>query len=137
MNVIFSLGFWTAIILLIRASQRIQIYQLKAYINIVIVGYLLVVLSTYPYKLNVVFENIHITIGFVVAISQLFIGWKLLHFNPVDKLSKVAFGIQIFGFCLGILTIFEIAKVLFAAQIVSGLGFGVLFAHTIHKSQRK
>jgi len=94
-------------------------------------GLLLVVLATtYPYKLNAVFTDLHdlaaiLSFWFEVAVS----GWLFL----VGRRGLIAAGLlaaQATGFCLGSMTFIGTIHLLFIAQMVSGLAFGLLLIRT-------
>lgn len=127
---VFSLGFGTCIALLVKASWLIGAGSYKNLLVILAGGFGLVTLSTYAYKLNPLLENIHITIAFGFVIFQAGLGWYLAKINGFDRLSRIFLAVQMSSFGFGLLTVFEVAQILFTAQLVGAIGFGSLLVHT-------
>ncbi|MBA3758030.1 hypothetical protein H0X10_00130 [Candidatus Saccharibacteria bacterium] len=134
--VVFSIGFWICAILLTRAATAITLAKLKRVLVMLGIGYGLLVLSTYPYKLNVLFENIHIVIAFGLLFFQLGLGFWLAKLNDLDRFSKICLAVQLVSLGLGVLTALEVARVLFSAQAIGAIGFGSLLAHSVRIHER-
>jgi hypothetical protein len=129
---VFSVGFWAAIILLAIAGSHTKDKLVKS----VLVGNALLlavlVLSTYPYKINEFYENLHIVVGFTVAIYQLVTSFMLLyHFglNFFNKLALFLIGLSVLA---GLSTIFWVG-LLFTAQLLGGVSYAILLINNCSK----
>ncbi len=131
---IFSIGVWMCAFLVLRASNYQQQRQLRFIFQSLAVGYMLLVLSTYPYKINNTFESIHLFIAFGFAIFQQFLAVWLAKLNSFDHVSMACLGWQLVSFAIGLLTVLEVANLLFTAQLLGGLSFGSLLVHTTRKA---
>lgn len=91
---------------------------------------LFVLESTYLYQVNGVLDDIHIVAGIVLFVFEtaaaLWLGWVY----PRDWLQDFWLVVQLFGFILSVLTFAGHLHILFIAEIMTGLGFGVLLAQT-------
>jgi len=123
--------------LLTLVSARFLPKELPAYAAVkralISLGFLLiaVLLSTYPYKVNNTFNEIHIYAGSALAFLEMGLGlWfaAVLVRNIKNILLLV---IQLTGFGLGILTHFGLIHILFVSELVTSLAFGALLIRTI------
>jgi hypothetical protein len=91
----------------------------------------LALVSTYPYKLNHVLDNVHIAAAIALVMAEVIVGgWFVLRLAR-DRLNLVFYGVQLIGFGLSFLTFIGSLHVLFASQLVMSLGFGVVLVRTI------
>lgn len=128
---VFSAGVWVCAVLLLIAAARIKSRSLRRLLKILATWYILLAVSTYPYKLNQVFENIHIAVAFGLAFYQLGLIVWLAGLNKFDRFSRLCLGVTVISLFIGVLTIFQIVDQLFTSQIVSAIGFGALLVHSV------
>jgi hypothetical protein len=92
--------------------------------------FFLVLLTTYGYKTNTFFQDLHIavTIGifWFQTLLALWMAWGVLK----DARSLTIFAIEFIGFVLAFLTFINVLHVLFVAQIITGAAFGTLLVRT-------
>ncbi len=129
--VIFSLGFWACSLLLLRAAAKVKSARFKKALIILASSTIVLVLSTYPYKINTFFENLHIAIAFGLILFQQAIALYLAKWNRYDRVSSVFLSIQFVSIIFGLLTFFDVKNILFTAQVVGGIGFGGLLIHSV------
>lgn len=132
---IFSMAFALSSGLLVLARKRIRQTGLKRGIFWLIVGYVILVISTYPYKLSVFFENAHIVIGFLLAIYQQVFALWLAKFKSFDNISKIALAVSVAGIFVGLLTALQVLQMLFTAQLIGGIGFSIMLVHAMRAQQ--
>jgi hypothetical protein len=108
-----------------RMTRRLSVF-LRLYSAVV----LSVMLSTYVYSLNIVLKDIHFVFGtalvVVVGVASLWI-YQLWPRTPWDRMLIV---VQLFGDALALLTVVGALHFLFAAEILSNVGFAGLLIRT-------
>ncbi len=134
--VVFSVGFWVATVFLLIAAKKSQDIRLKKTMSFFAVLLALLIISTYPYRINTFFENIHILIGFTVGTFQLISAYLLARWVHFDNVSRIA-GLFLLGSIItGISTIFS-TGLLFTSQLLGGLGYGTLLVHYANFKETK
>lgn len=84
-----------------------------------------VLLSTYPYMLNQSFKIIHITMGVLLLIFNLFfVGWISLCVCR-DKVNFLLFNFEIIGFLMIFTTLSGLVSLLFIAQVITSSTFAL------------
>lgn len=87
---------------------------------------LVVLVSTYPYSLNLELRDAHFTLGIALALAEVIgAAWmfRAMRHGPLDV---VCLAIQWVGVVLLVLTGFSGLHLLFASQITMAVGFGLL-----------
>lgn len=131
---IFSTGFWIAIVLQLLAARRHNRMFLRRVLFGSALLLALLVVSTYPYKVNPFFENVHILVGFIVALYQLVTAWLLIKRNHFDGVSKLVAVFFLGSIVTGLSTIFAIG-LLFTSQLLGGIGYGILLVHSAYNNE--
>ena len=122
-----SVGSWISAQRL--AGQRSFIWALR----ILAALFLAVMLSTYPYKLNSFYDQLHQLAGIALFAYELGMGVWFVIKRP--NLAYVGlFVVQLAGNVAGLVTILGKVHLLFVSQFVVGLAFGILLVRSI--SQR-
>jgi len=131
----YTLGFGVCGVLTIRAALSLpkgsSYRTLRRALILLGALYLLELFSTYPYKVNDIFNNIHVFISAVSALYCMAIGiWFALSVarNPVNITLML---VQSLGFVVAALTYLSYLHVLFIAEMFTGAIFGVLLVHTV------
>lgn len=84
-----------------------------------------VLISTYPYKLNLTFKYIHITMGVLLLIFNIvLVSWVTLRLYR-DKINILLLTIESLGFLITFLTLSGLIQWLFVAQTLTSLAFSV------------
>jgi hypothetical protein len=92
---------------------------------------LVILLSTYPYKLNNTFNDLHLGAGILLFIAEtLLAGWFALVLAS-DTANRLLWTAQLVGFSLAGLTFFGVLHVLFIAQMLNSAAFGALLVRTV------
>lgn len=102
-------------------------------ITLGVLGLLLIVamFSTYPYKLNAVFNDTHKYTSVLLTFLEVALGvWFAVFLAPNAK-NLMILSLQLLGFLTGLLTYFGAIHILFIAEMVTGLAFGALLVRTI------
>ncbi len=90
-------------------------------------------LSTYGYKLNSPLRILHIVSGCATILFEFGASlWIFVRLRSA-RMDVVWLGVQLVGFVLALLDFFEVLHVLFLAQLLTGVGFGLL---AVHAAQR-
>lgn len=133
--VIFSIGLWICAYYLFKTSSMLRKSIIKRILLVLSVSYILLAVSTYPYKLSQFYENIHLTVAFALALFQLVAAVWLAFNNRFDQISILSLGIMAASLIIGLLTVFQVVDQLFSSQFISAIGFGILLVHSIHKQE--
>lgn len=133
---VFSVGFWASITLLSLSVRKLKSSQLKNILigSAVLLG--LLVLSTYPYKLNQFFENLHIFVGFTVAIYQFIAAFLLARQSVLNIGLKIALIFFLISTLSAISTIFA-TGLLFMSQLTGGVGFALVLIYSENRQSTK
>ncbi len=95
--------------------------------------FFLVLVTTYPYKTDNLFANLHIAVTVTIFWFQtalaFWMTWRVLK----DTLSISIFAIELVGFGLAFFTFINSLHVLFIAQIITGAAFGTLLVRTAQR----
>jgi hypothetical protein len=126
----YTLAFLLCSIFLALAAFKLPRSQFSGRFRVallIVAGSLLLVLcSTYPYKLNATFKDTHIATGIELFCLEMVLAfWLALTFLR-DWRGALLLAVQIAGFLLATLTLFGTLHVLFVAQMVTSLAFGLL-----------
>lgn len=131
----YTLAFALCGIFLARAAlllPRAKVFKRLRLALLLVAGSLFLVLgSTYPYQTNDAFRRIHIFFGielFCLEVALAF--WLVLTFCK-DKQGMVLLAGQVIGFLLAGLTLFGVLHLLFVAQIMASLSFGLLLVRGV------
>lgn len=123
--------FWAASVLPKQTTHR---RSLQWVLGIVGSLYLLTLESTYPYQVNNLFDSIHMYAAIVLFLIQLLAAVWIWHAFTHDTVQNVLFAVQIVGLLLLTLTLFGVLHVLFIAETVTGMDFGILLVHTVRQA---
>lgn len=127
----FSIAFFLSGFFVFRAAQCIpkssnRLKQLGYILYTLAVLSLLVLLSTYPYKVNKSFTRLHLLIGLIVFFFESITAiWLSLRLQK-NLWNIVLLTIQALGFILGVLTLMGTVRLLFIVQLVTTFSFGFL-----------
>jgi len=112
-------------------AKTLHRQQLKLILTILSGLTVAVLLSTYPYQLNLWLNSIHAAFAAGLLAAEVVAGiWfhnELLH----DRLNTVLLYAELLGFVLAALTLAGVIDILFASQILTGGTFGWLMVRTI------
>lgn len=126
----YTLAFLLCSIFLMRAAFVLRQLQTSGRLCaalLIVAGSLLLVLgSTYPYKLNVMFKDIHIAAGVELFCLEIGLAFWLTFTFLRSAPGVVLLTIQIAGFLLAALTLAGRLHLLFVSQIITSLAFGLI-----------
>ena len=89
-----------------------------------------VLLTTYPYKINATYDNLHLLSGILIFWTEMAIAcWAALVLRK-DRVNLLLLAVQAFGFIMAILNFFGVIHLLFIIQAVTSLAFGALLIRT-------
>jgi uncharacterized membrane protein len=132
----FSLAFGLGGALLLLAVRGIprrsktRQRELQSVLSLLGALLFLVLVTTYPYKVNRFFDNLHIAAAILLFVAELAAGaWFAVSRN--DTLNLTLFAVQIVGSLAALLTLAGVLHVLFVAQLLAGLSFGALLVRTV------
>ena len=116
---------------LIRGSTRDSVITraiLRSYAALLVLN----LLSTYPYKLSNPLNDFHVGVNVATAIFEtVTAGWLacLVRAHPE---MLIVFGIVVIGFSLGALTVANVFHLVFVAELLVGVGYGLLLYRSIN-----
>lgn len=111
---------------------------LRASIYTLAILIILALLDTYFYKQNLLFKNIHIFNGIVLALFEMaFSVWLTFGLSSKDKAIKWFFAGHLLGFVLSVLTYFGTLHVLFTAQMITTFMFELVLIYGVNNAVAK
>jgi hypothetical protein len=123
----YTLGFGVCGLLTLRAAV---LYPggntVRRMLIILGILYLLVLCSTYPYKLDTLYDNLHQAVGTALVLYTVLLGAWLLVFKAHSVVTLMLFTAQLIGFLLAVCTFFGLIHVLFIAELLESTAFGAL-----------
>lgn len=131
----FTLAFALCGIYLLQAVRLVTVHskstrQFRFLLEIFIGILLSLLISTYVYKINSAYKNIHIAAGSALFYFELGGAcWLALRLVP-SQINRLLLGIVIIGFVLGAFTLIGWLHLLFIAQVITGVAFGLLLIHS-------
>lgn len=91
---------------------------------------LLLAVTTFTYKLSPLLNTLHIRGAQILAAVEGIVGSWYALWLVRDRINYVGYAILLAGLVLGVLTVFGILHVLFTAEFLASLGFGIIAVHT-------
>lgn len=132
----YTLGFGICGLLTIRAAVvSAGTHTVRRLLFILGILYLLVLCSTYPYKHNTLYSNLHHTAGAALVLYTVAYGAWLLVCKPRSVVPLALFTAQLIGFLLAVLTYVSIVHVLFIAELLESTAFGALLVVTTNSDR--
>ena len=127
----YTLAFGLAGILNLQAARFISGKPLRR--TVMVVGFLLLaaLLSTYPYKVNRALNDIHIYVGIILLTTEMIAGIWFGCFLARNATNIILLLILLIGFLFASLTFFGVIHILFVAELLTSLAFGVLQWRTV------
>lgn len=133
----FTLGFGGCALLLAAAARQLDHDKSRSSVapglRAVAAGYVLVLVSTYPYKYNLFFHKLHTYTSTAFAVLLLITALQFVRQSRFDKLNILAIVIIIAGFVVGSATLAGMTHLLFVSQALVGLGFGIALVHSARR----
>ena len=131
----YTLGFGLCGVLTILASRSLprmiaRRRTLRWVFLVLGVLYLVVLLSTYPYRLNHMFDVIHIYLGTALVLYSTALSIWLTFALLRSRVTFVLLACELVGFILSVLTFLGHLHVLFVAEILTSAAFGTLLVRS-------
>ncbi|HEY8998911.1 MAG TPA: hypothetical protein VIM53_01190 [Candidatus Saccharimonadales bacterium] len=128
----FTLAFLFAAVGTFMTAQQIARTKLAWSLRILALLFFFVLVSTYPYKVNGAFDDLHklaaiLLFVWEVALSVYFV--RKLHDAP----NVLAFALQFGASLAALITFLGFVHLLFVSQFVEGAAFGVLLVRSLSK----
>jgi hypothetical protein len=92
--------------------------------------FLLVLFSTYPYRINTTLRDIHIVVSAILFIVELGMSVWLSIYVYRGFVTTLLLFVQLLGFAWAILSLADVVHLLFVGQLLAGLSFGALLIVT-------
>lgn len=126
----FTLAFLSSMVLVAMAahvlSRRIKLKVILYAFSILL---LLVMLSTYPYKVNDFYRQLHIVTGILLVSFETVVSiWLATAIR--DHIATILLAFQVVGSVLALLTLVGVFHILFITQIITGVAFGALLVYS-------
>jgi len=122
----FVMGFLASSYFLFKASRLVKEQGFSRQLITLVVGNIILVLSTLPYKIDNFFKNTHIAIALVFGIYQYYLVFSLLKKSNHTKIYYLARALLTISIFAALLTTSNLVRLLFTAQITLGLALGTL-----------
>jgi hypothetical protein len=101
----------------------------RHHLRVVLLGYsvlvLLVLLSTFTYKIDTALRDVHVGVGVLITVFEMVA--SLWIYRELRALFAVLI-LEFIGFVLAALTIFGVLHLLFVTQVVVGVAFAIFLA---------
>ena len=110
---------------LMRTDERVSMLMrsmLACYVLLLVMN----LLSTYVYKLNNPLNDLHVGINVTTALFETVASTWMAYAHREDAAMLVIAGFELGGFVLGALTIAGLVHLVFVAEVLVGVGFGLL-----------
>jgi hypothetical protein len=132
----YTLAFGLGGLCLIIAAKELPIRTVERkifYIILMSLGILLflVLISTYFYKINRLFDYIHVILAELYFLVELVAGLWFVFSVTRNFINILLYGLQFIGFIMAVLTVFGYFHFLFLAQIITGLSFAIILVRTV------
>ncbi len=88
--------------------------------------FLLLLTTTYPYKLNSTLKDVHVGVGSILFLFEMAMGIWMTVVLQSDWITVQLLLLQSIGFLLALSTLIGVLHILFLSQIIASLAFGVL-----------
>lgn len=133
----FSFGFAVCGLLTIQASfslpRGIASYKdMRGALFILGLLYLVVLSSTYPYKVNHVLDTFHVYASVALIIWNMVLGTWLALFAARDRINGALLCIQYVAFAFAVLTYVGTVHTLFIVECGVSAAFGILLLRSMH-----
>jgi hypothetical protein len=120
-----------ALFLCVSAAALMTTYPTRRRYGLALVGIavldLLVLVSTYPRHINLLYSEIHDDLGIALfAYEFVFSIWLLVR-SP-GRATVACFALEVGGSLVGLLSILKVVHLLYYGQMLGGIGFGLLLA---------
>lgn len=130
-TIFYSLGFLVDALFIWLAArslggQSLATRRFRNMLLLVSTMLVAVLLSTYGYKVNLALRDIHIVVSSAFICFELTAAFWMCRFILADKLNTVFLVIQIGGFVIAALTLLGVLQLLFSAQLITVLAFGII-----------
>ena len=129
----YTLAFLLCSICIVRAARVLaDAAQLKRFVYALYALaclFLLVLITTYPYKINNFLDNLHIGTAIVLFYFETGMAIWMALVLLKDKLSITLLAVEIIGFLMASFSLWGGLHILFVAQIITALSFGTLLVH--------
>ena len=130
----YTLAFLLCSIFIMRAARLLSsVARLKRFryaLYVLAYLFLLVLISTYPYKLNGFLDNLHIGIAIVLFYFETGMAVWIALVLLKDRLSKSLLAVEIIGFLTASFSLGGAVHILFVAQVITAVSFGALLVRT-------
>lgn len=141
-RMLFILGFGAAAIGTFIGSIKLpqvteKIYSLKIGMYSLSLLYVVVMASTFSYKMGGLYRHLHLWSALVLFLVMLYQTLWIRFKTPPDRRLSNAFILFSIGWLIGILTGFGIIHLLFTAQIISGVSFGYMLTRIVSSYENK
>lgn len=132
----YSLAYGLCAVLTIRSAllipKTVPLYrQLKYMLLLLGFLYLIVLLSTYPYKINHVFGIVHEYVDLLLFVFEIIAASWLAFILVRRARTIVLFAIQLAGTTLLLLTLIGSIHILFITEVLTGFAFGLLLVDSV------
>jgi hypothetical protein len=102
-------------------------------VSLLIVGVLglLMAVTTFTYKLNPMLNVLHVRGAQFLALLEAVISTWYVRRLVKDHINRIAYGVLLIGLVVGIFTVLGALHLLFTAEFLASLGFGIVAVHTV------
>jgi hypothetical protein len=139
--IFYTIAFMAIILYLLRArsflSKTKDYRSLKVVLAVTAASLFVLLLSTYPYKVNNFLDGVHVDAGIWCESFELFAGvWIAVFFRRTRRNLSIL-SLQFTTFGLSVLTYLSVIDILFVTQLLTVLSFGLLLLSALSPEQKK
>jgi hypothetical protein len=127
----YSLAFLLSGFFVLRAARAVvpvddPCRRFRAELHVLACLLLIVLTSTYAYKANALLHGVHVAAGVTITCFESLASVWMVAVVVRTAVAVLLLGAQLIGFTVAALTLFGTVHLLFAAQLLTSLAFGLL-----------
>lgn len=100
--------------------------ELRRLLELFALAMALVALTSIDYQVNGAIDDLHLVIATLAEVFELVAAVLLVYAVPRNSVMWLAFTVQLVGLLLALLTNMKVVHLLFVAEVIAGIGFGVV-----------
>lgn len=126
----YSLAFLGAAWFSLRATSSLCLDDqagrgFRRILRLFAVSLLVILLSTYLYKINRAFDDVHVLINIAAGVFETISTAWMFHVFRKERYVLMWSGVELVGFVLGLLTVAIVVHLVFVSELVTAIGFGM------------
>src|SRR5487761_1919560 len=132
----YSLALLSATACTYGAARRLRVdardaVVMRAVLHVYALLVALSLMSTYLYRSSNLLDDLHVGVNVATALFETIGALWIVSRPSRDAVMFAMLGLELTGFVLGVLTIANVAHLVFVAEVLIGVGFGVMLVRML------